>query len=171
MRCWAVVIGVILAAMCSGGCSRKAPSRTIEQPSAMKPAQPAVDDRAVFTATAKLIQSAYAENELAADAKYKGKRGLIEVPEVLEIGRVRGVAVVEANGFGLFPPPATFFHFRAGQDEGLALLKKGDRGVKVLGTCRGKTQDFKDRRFQGYDFRVDYDDCVLVPVSSPDQAR
>lgn len=110
------------------------------------------------------IQNAYKDNELAADAKWRGKRVIVDIREIVEIGRAKDRPYISTRAFGHSPPPTGFFFFADGEEAEVAKLKKGfpAGGVRVVGGCVGKKEDMVFRGIQGYEFTVLFMDAKVV---------
>lgn len=125
-----------------------------------------------FSASSSAILMGYYEGEFAADAKYRGKYGTIDIGEIIATGRDdSGTPYIATHNFGHNPAPNGFFYFAPGQEAELAKLRKG-QSVRVTGKCLGKKADGINRGIRGYEWRVNFVDCKVVgPVPRKEPAK
>ncbi len=95
-----------------------------------------VDAESLLSVTSSKIAGAYAENEIAAEAKYEQRRLLVR-GIVADIGTAAGgkfyVALKEAEAFSV----DVYCYFPETQREKLSTVERGD-AIWVLGECVGK---------------------------------
>lgn len=110
------------------------------------------------------IQNAYKENQFEADAKYRNKRVLVDIGEIVRMGRDdAGRPVISTHSFGHNPEPTGKLVFASGEEPGLAKLKPGplNSPIRIEGFCEGRRDDFIDRGIRGFEFTVTFTDCRL----------
>jgi hypothetical protein len=112
------------------------------------------------------VFKAYKANEIAADAKYKGKRVAVVLKSISHIGRNKAGAPYLGT-LNVMPAddPTGVFVFAADQADGIAKLKvRQKEPVRFEGVCEGKVVDgIRRGNLDGYDFHIKFRDCKLLP--------
>jgi hypothetical protein len=111
------------------------------------------------------VLTAYKDNEVAADLKYRGKRVVVDLAPITHIGRnSAGLPYLGTENFNYASDPNGIFIFAADQREGIAALKVRQReAVRFEGTCEGKSEDGIPRgRLKGWEWHVKFRDCRLA---------
>lgn len=177
--------GAILAAVvCVAGCGAKpAPPTESGDPTparaaTVEPAKHVQPTRKASAPTKKeietvgpvgygVIQNAYKDNEIAADAAYRGKRVIVTIHEVVKIGReeVKGRPYIATHHFGHNPEPTGYLFFAEGQEAEVAKVKRGIQTppLKVSALCLGKKEDGVNRGIKGFEFTVLFGEAKVVP--------
>lgn len=110
-----------------------------------------------------VIQDAYKVNEFDADSKWRGKRVIVDVREIVKMGREdgKGRPFVAAHHFGHNPEPTGYFFFKDGAEGVLGRLRTGIQSplFRVAGLCVGRKDDGVNRGIKGYEFVVLFVEC------------
>lgn len=178
----AMLAGVAVMAVACGGVGRKAepepdPAPVMQKPAAQPepkkadPEPPPTPPKKGIETVGPIgfgeIQNTYKENEIAADAKWRGKRVIVNISEIVKIGREEGKGrpYIATHSFGHNPEPTGYFFFAEGQEADLAKLKRGIQNppLRVTGGCAGKKDDGINRGIKGFEFVVMFVDTKLTP--------
>lgn len=109
------------------------------------------------------ILSDYYKNELSADVVYLGKYGTITITKILELSKNKDGPFLATQGVDRLAHSNGYFYFREDQKLELAKLKLGRvDNLKIFGKCSGKQADGVNRGAPGFEFRVNFADCVIV---------
>ncbi len=103
----------------------------------------------------------YHKNVVAADAKWKGKRGTQTII-IADFGRSKdGTLWVSVEGI-VGQPHNVYYALAPGQEEEFAKLRRG-KPLVLECTCEGREDDGDWRGIVGYNFRVNFTDCIIRP--------
>ena len=165
----AVLLAVLL--VLAAGCGKRAepteatePVRPGAAPNSDEPkgGAPKDDGGPPIEADTAVIVKQYADNPLAADRDYLGKR-LVFTTSAQVIGKSKGGELFIGKNYvdSAVVEPSLLFIFPKSREGELAGLKKRDT-VTIVGVCRGRVDDGISRVFKGLEFHVRLDDCRLV---------
>ncbi|MCE9567785.1 MAG: OB-fold putative lipoprotein [Planctomycetes bacterium] len=101
------------------------------------------------------------KNVVAGDLKWKGKRGTVPAG-VSDLGRKANGELWISQEWIIGQAHNVYFYLAPGQESEFAKLKIGD-AVALEATCDGREDDGINRRILGYNFRVNFVDCVIRP--------
>lgn len=148
-----------------GGDSTPATSTTPGQPQPTVTESP--KEQVIEVKSLVDIQDGYMKNEIAADAKYKGKRVRGQVL-VEKIGRDQQGRAFIAQGLvlgagGTQTTPNFWFFFDKSREAEMMKLEEDKSVVTVEGTCDGRTRDgIRRGGLDGYDWRITFTDCRVI---------
>lgn len=137
------------------------PSAPVQKVEPAPVAKPVVRPPLTFTPKDGTFLEDYRSNPVGADIKWKGKRGVMTFA-VGEIGKSKE-GVIWVSNEGILGQTHNVYYFMApGQEEAVAKLKR-DEVIDVEATCDGYVKDGIYRGIVGYEFRVNFSDCVVRP--------